>query len=144
MTCRDARRRFGRWLDGRLEAADRDALAAHLAACAPCRGELARWEAAAAVLRRGGPTAPPPDLAERAFRAATTAPRAAPLAAWFVPAARRAVVAAALAAALAWLGALATGTAPGRAPAGAIAAEDPMELALQQQLFAAEDLDDGR
>jgi len=124
MSCRDVSRLFGAKLDGRLDAAGRAALEGHLAGCAACRAELARWEAAALALRASGPTPVPPGLAERAFRAAV-APRAP--AAWFVPAARRAVLAGALAAAAVWAGVLADGAAtrPAAPP------QDPIEVAVQ-------------
>jgi len=133
MRCGAARGLFSRHLDGRLAEPDRAALEAHLAGCGACRAELARWEGAARALRGLGPTPPPAGLADRAFRAAVAAQPAPPLAAWFVGTARRAILAGAVAAVAAWLGALAAGSAP--APA---AAEDPMELAVQLQLFPPE------
>ncbi|HYG67084.1 MAG TPA: zf-HC2 domain-containing protein [Anaeromyxobacteraceae bacterium] len=133
MRCRAARGLFSRRVDGRLAEPDRSALDAHLAGCDRCRAELARWEGAARALRGIGPTPLPAGIADRAFRAAIAAEPAPPLAAWFVGAARRAVLAGAVAAVAAWLGALAVGSAP--APA---AAEDPMELAVQLQLFTPE------
>lgn len=42
---------LGAWLDGDLDPADRRAAAAHLAACAACRGELAELRATVALLR---------------------------------------------------------------------------------------------
>jgi anti-sigma factor RsiW len=128
VSCREARRRLGARLDGRLGPGEREALEAHLAGCAGCRGELARWEASARALRAAGPTAVPPGLAARAFRAALAAPRPAP-APWFLPAARRAALAGALAAAAVWLAALATGAAP-RRPPSAEAGQDPIEVAV--------------
>jgi anti-sigma factor RsiW len=141
MTCSDARRLFTRRLDDRLHGGERSALDEHLAGCAACRTELARWEGAAAALRAHGPTPVPVGLAERAFRAAMDAAPAPTLAAWFVGAAPRAALAAAAAAAVVWLGAIATGAAPGGAPA--VAAEDPMELAFQLQLWTPEGATDG-
>jgi anti-sigma factor RsiW len=124
MTCREATRRFGALLDGRLDAAARERLDSHLAGCAACRAALARWEAAARALRSLGPTPAPTGLAARAFRAAV-APRPAP-APWFAPAARRAALAGALAAAAIWIGLLAErGGTPAAAP------EDPIEVAVQ-------------
>jgi anti-sigma factor RsiW len=129
MRCADARRRLGARLDRRLGPADLAALDAHLAACAACRGELARWDAAAATLRAAGPTPIPVGLAERACRAALAAGRAPSLSASFVRAARPALVAGVAAAAALWLGFLAAGApAPPRAPD---LAADPMELAMQ-------------
>ncbi|HET8541301.1 MAG TPA: zf-HC2 domain-containing protein [Anaeromyxobacter sp.] len=127
MTCRDARTLFSARLDGRLGPDEARALDAHLAACAACRGELARWEAAAGALRAAGPTPVPPSLAERAFRAATRAERPAPVAG-FLPAGRKAALAGALAAAAVWIAALATGAAPRPAPADA--GQDPIEVAV--------------
>jgi len=143
MRCADARGRFTRHLDDRLAPAERSELAEHLAGCAACAAELARWEAAAASLRARGPTPAPAGLADRAFRAAMQqADAAPPLAASFIAAARRAVLAGAVAAAAVWLGLAATGAAPGGAPAAHVAAEDPMELALHVQLWAPEGGDD--
>jgi anti-sigma factor RsiW len=126
MRCRDAHRSFGARLDRRLDAARRDALERHLAACAGCRAELARWEATARALRALGPTAIPAGLAERAFRAAVEAP-APPQApfAWFVPIAERTAIAGAIAAAAVWIGVLATGPSP-----RAAAPQDPLEVAV--------------
>lgn len=42
---------LGAWLDGDLDPADRRSAAAHLAACAACRGELAELRATVALLR---------------------------------------------------------------------------------------------
>jgi anti-sigma factor RsiW len=126
MGCRDARTLFSGRLDGRLGPEGAAALDAHLAGCAACRRELARWEGAARALRASGPTAVPPLLAGRAFLAATRAARPAP-GVWFLPAARTVALAGALAAAGVWLAALATGTAargPSRDPA-----QDPVEVA---------------
>jgi anti-sigma factor RsiW len=147
--CTDARKAFTRRLDGRLTAAERAALDAHLSSCGGCRAGLARWEAAAIALRALGPTAAPAGLAERAYRAAMAGGARAepvPLAASFVGAARRAVLGGAALAAAVWLGVLATGDAPASAPAPtpASGAEDPMELALQLQLWAPEGGDDAR
>lgn len=129
MTCREARRSFGARLDRRLAPAGRDALDAHLAACAGCRAELARWESAADALRALGPTAVPAGLAERAFRAAVEAPRSPPSPfTWFVPVAGRLAVAGAIAASAVWIAVLATSPSP-RA-AGAAAAQDPLEVAV--------------
>jgi anti-sigma factor RsiW len=129
MRCREARRSFGARLDRRLALAGRDALEAHLAGCAGCRAELARWEAAAGALRALGPAAVPAGLAERAFRAAVGAarPAEAPFA-WFVPIAERTAVVGALAAAAVWIAVLATGPTP--RPAGRAAAPDPFEVAV--------------
>lgn len=124
MSCRDARTLFSARLDGRLGVADGRALDAHLAGCAGCRAELARWEAAAGALRASGPTPVPPFLAERAFRAALASERAP--GAGFLPAARKVALAGAVAAAAVWIAALATGTA--RHPADS--AQDPMEVAV--------------
>lgn len=128
MRCREARRSFGARLDRRLGPAGQDALDLHLAGCGGCRAELARWEAAAGTLRALGPTAVPAGLAERAFRAAVLADArpAGPLA-WFVPIAERTAVAGALAAAAVWLAVLATAPSP---PAGAVPAQDPLEVAV--------------
>jgi anti-sigma factor RsiW len=130
MRCREARRSFGARLDRRLAPAGRDALDAHLTACAGCRAELARWEATAGALRALGPTAVPAGLAERAFRAAVeAAPRSPPSPfAWFVPVAGRMAVAGAIAASAVWIAVLATDPSP-RA-AGAAAAQDPLEVAV--------------
>lgn len=135
MSCRDARRRFGARLDGRLGPAERDALERHLAGCPACRRELARWEAASRALRAAGPTAAPAGLAERAFRAAM-APRRTP-SAWFLPAARRAALAGGLVAAAVWLGVLAEGAAASPDDA----APDLVEVAVQ--LWMAEVPSDG-
>jgi anti-sigma factor RsiW len=136
VTCSDAGSLFTRSLDRRLADGDRAALADHLSRCAACRAELARWDAVAKALRGLGPTPVPPALAERAFRAAV-ATDPPPLAAWFVVAARRAVVAGAAAAAAVWIGVFAAGT-PDGAPAAANGADDPMELAVQLQLWTPE------
>jgi anti-sigma factor RsiW len=126
MRCGEATALISARLDGRLAPEAAHALDAHLAACAPCRGTLARLEAASAALRAAGPTAIPPFLAERAFTAATRAARPAP-GAWFLPAARRTALAGAIAAAAVWAVALATGAASsGRADA----TQDPMEVAV--------------
>jgi anti-sigma factor RsiW len=127
MSCRDARTLFTARLDGRLGPDGTRALDAHLAGCAACRLELSRWEEAALALRASGPSPVPPLLAERAFRAATRAGRPAP-GAWFLPAARKVAIGGALAAAAIWIAALATGAAPGRAPAET--AQDPVEVAV--------------
>ncbi len=128
MSCRGVRRLFGARLDGRLDAAGRERLDAHLAACAACRAELARWERAARALRAAGPTAAPEGLAERAFRAALDAGarRAPSPLGWFLPAAGRAALAGAVAAAAVWIGVLAAGA--GRPPDSA---QDPLEVAVQ-------------
>ncbi len=68
----------------------------------------------------------PPFLAERAFRAATRAERAAP-GAWFLPAARKVAIAGAVAAAGVWLIALATGVG---ARGASDATQDPIEVAM--------------
>jgi anti-sigma factor RsiW len=126
MSCREATTWFSARIDGRLGPDEARALEAHLAGCARCRRELATWEATARALRAAGPTPVPPFLAERAFRAATQAERAAP-AAWFLPPARKVAIAGAVAAAAVWLAAFATGAG---ARHGADAAEDPMEVAM--------------
>jgi anti-sigma factor RsiW len=129
MRCREARRSFGPRLDRRLEPVGRDALEGHLAACAGCRAELARWEATAGALRALGPTPVPAGLAERAFRAAVEAPpQPQALFAWFVPIAERTAVAGAIAAAAVWIAVLAAGPSP--RPAGGSAAQDPFEIAV--------------
>jgi anti-sigma factor RsiW len=138
ITCEAARTLFTRRLDDRLSSGEQSTLAEHLASCAACRAELARWKRAATALRASGPTPVPAGLAERAFRAALDA-EPAPLAAWFVGAARRAALAGAVAAAAVWAVALATGSVPG-APAR-LTAEDPMELAVQLQLVTPETAD---
>jgi anti-sigma factor RsiW len=153
MRCGDARRRFTLHLEDRLAAAERTRLAEHLSACARCRAELARWEGVAGALRARGPTPAPAGLTERVFRAAMAERARPPLAAWFVGAARKAVLAGAVAAVAVWLGVLASGGAPelARAPApapsqaglAALAADDPMELATAVQLWTAEGGDDG-
>ncbi len=126
MSCRDARALLSARLDGRLGDGEAGALDAHLAGCAGCRLELARWEAAAHALRASGPTPVPPFLAERAFLAATRAKRVegAP----FLPVARRVALAGAVAAAVVWAAAFATGAASRRAPADS--AQDPIEVAV--------------
>jgi anti-sigma factor RsiW len=131
VSCRDARALFSARLDGRLGPDDARALDAHLAGCAGCRRELARWEAVARALRAAGPAPVPPFLAERAFRAAIRGEGPAP-GAWFLPAARKVALAGALAAAGIWVAALATG-AGRRAPDSA---QDPIEVAVL--LWAAE------
>jgi anti-sigma factor RsiW len=129
MSCRTTPRLLSAALDGRLGAAERAALDAHLAACPGCRREGARWEAAARALRASGPTPLPPGLADRAWRAAMTAPARAAREAGFVLAARRALLAGALAAAAAWLAVLAdAGSLP--APGAAAGAQDPLEVAM--------------
>ncbi len=62
MTCQDVEARLTEYLDSDLEAADREAIAAHLETCAHCRGltdDLTRLRAAARTL---GPIAPPDHL----------------------------------------------------------------------------------
>jgi anti-sigma factor RsiW len=140
MTCEEARRLFTPALDGRLGSEARAALDAHRASCRGCEAELGRWEAAQRALRARGPTPVPPGLAERAWHAAMESPRRPSLAAGFVVAARRAVVAGALAAGAAWGIALVATPTEGARPAAA--GEDAFEVAVQ--LWAAEVPDDGR
>ena len=132
MTCAGSRKLFSRRLDGRLAADEAVALDAHLAECARCRRELARWEEAARALRALGRARAPAGLAERAWHAAVDPERGPSLALWFVRAGRRAIVAGALAAAAVWIGVLATRT-PGGQAAGAasVGAQDPIEVAVQ-------------
>ncbi len=126
MSCRETTGRLSARLDGRLGTDEARALDAHVAGCEACRREVARWEAASRALRSAGPTPVPAFLAEKAFRAAARAPRAAP-GAWFLPAARRVAIAGAVAAAGVWLAAFATGAAARRS---ADATQDPMEVAM--------------
>jgi anti-sigma factor RsiW len=130
MTCGAARRLFTRDLDGRLVAAERDAVARHLADCAACRAARARWVSFRGVLRASGPSPVPAGLAARSWHAAVRAAAApAPsVTAWFVTAARPAAFAGALAALLMSL--LAAVAAP-RQAAPETALQDPMELAMQ-------------
>ncbi len=127
MSCGEIRKLFSRRLDGRLGAAEQEALEGHLSRCAACREDLARWTAAARLLRAGGPTPVPGGLAERAFRAALAAERGPSLASWFVAAGRRAAVAGAIAALAIWVGVLAAR----RSPRAEATAQDPIEVAVQ-------------
>lgn len=140
MRCGEARSLFTARLDERLAGEGRAALAAHLSACAGCSAELAAWERAARALRASGPTAVPAGLAERSWHAAMEAAPRPSLAAGFVGAGRRAVVAGALAAGAVWAAALVA--APREAPLAAAAQEDLLEVAVQ--LWAAEVPEDGR
>jgi len=131
VSCRETRRLFTRRLDGRLGASERDALEAHLATCLGCRRELARWEAAARLLRARGPTPVPAGLAERAWHAALDPGRSPSLESWFVTTARRAALAGAVAALAVWAGVLAARTRSARPGEVEAAAQDPIEVAVQ-------------
>ena len=126
MTCDGARQLFSRHVDDRLAPPERGALASHLAACAACRAERARWGAVANALRSSGPTAIPAGLAARSWAAAVRSPPPSTLAAWFVSAARPAALAGVLAALLVWTLALVADQPRGAADATA----DPLELAV--------------
>ncbi len=112
MSCRHSRRLFSRHLDDRLGPDEREVLDAHLAECAACRAELARWEVPSRALRAMGAAqaAVPVGATERMWRAVLadmTASRGQPsFEERFVWAARRAVAMGALAAALIWGGLL--------------------------------------
>jgi anti-sigma factor RsiW len=144
MTCRQSRRLFGRRLDDRLGERERHALDEHLAGCAACRSELARWEVPSRALRALGPAGAPAGLAQRSWRAALAARPAGSFEDRFVWAARRLAAAGAAAAALVWGGVLWSGEeAPpssprswaGASPSAATSAElalapEPAEMAL--------------
>jgi anti-sigma factor RsiW len=106
MKCRRSQRLFSRHLDGRLREEERAALDAHLAGCARCRAELARWEVPSRALRALGPARAPDGLVERSWRAAIAARPGPSFEDRFVWAARRAAAAGALAAAFIWVGLL--------------------------------------
>src|SRR5687768_4503252 len=70
------------WIDGRLDAAAREDVTRHCAACAVCAGRAAALRRVVAAARRApAELAPPdPDALERAIAAAISAPIAAPIA----------------------------------------------------------------
>jgi anti-sigma factor RsiW len=132
MTCKANRRLFSRYLDGGLEAADVAALEAHVAGCAACREELARWRLLSGALRSGAPAAVPEGLAERAFRAAMAGSpgpaRPVSFLDRFLPVASRTALVGAAATAAIWAGLLIGGGGGGSSPAAS--ATDPMEMAI--------------
>ena len=77
MTCRQSRRLLSRHLEGQLDPAAVERVRAHLDGCDICRAThalLAQPARALAASNAGNQTAtPPPDLAERALRAAFAA-----------------------------------------------------------------------
>jgi len=105
MSCRESQRLFSRYLDERASERERAALDAHVAGCARCRAELARWLVPSRALRALGAAPPPDGLAENSWRAAFAAASRAPsFEEGFVWAARRIAAAGALTAALVWIG----------------------------------------
>jgi hypothetical protein len=75
MTCQAHERRIGDYIDGTLAAADRAAVEAHLAACAPCRALAADLESVQAMARALEPLAPPPHVWTRIAASAERAPQ---------------------------------------------------------------------
>jgi anti-sigma factor RsiW len=55
-TCTNTQPLLSRWLDGELEASEHAAVAAHLAACPACAGEVAAWQHVDDVLAAHEPT----------------------------------------------------------------------------------------
>jgi anti-sigma factor RsiW len=134
MTCKHTRRLLGRHLDDRLGDAERRELDEHLAGCADCRAERARYEVPSLALRAAGPAPVPEDLAERSWRAAIaarhrTGARGASFEERFVWAAQRAAAAGALAAALVW-GGLLLGDSDAGGSIDVVAAPDATEMAM--------------
>lgn len=74
MTCHDARERFSALVDDALGAAEREALAAHLATCGDCRRELQRVRDTVALLRAVEPARAPAGFVDRVLEAARPAP----------------------------------------------------------------------
>jgi len=93
-----SRERLHDYRDGELTSGEAASLCAHLAACAECRGELARWERFSRALRAPEPSAPESFLA----RVLARLPAEDPPQPWLVPALAFAL--AALALILAWPG----------------------------------------
>ena len=73
MTCHEARERFSALVDDALGAAERDALGAHLTACADCRRELQRVRDTVALLRAVEPARAPAGFVDRVLEAARPA-----------------------------------------------------------------------
>jgi anti-sigma factor RsiW len=73
MRCAKIERMLTPWLDDRLTPAERTLVEQHLEGCPRCRQTQALLQAAGQHLAIGGAAEPPPDLAERATRAAFTA-----------------------------------------------------------------------
>lgn len=65
MRCDDIRELMSAHVDGALDGAGEQGLAAHLAACASCRQELADLQRLVQELQQMKPVAPPPDLTAR-------------------------------------------------------------------------------
>ena len=74
MTCHEARERFSALVDDALGAAERDALGAHLTACADCRRELQRVRDTVALLRAVEPARAPAGFVDRVLAAARPVP----------------------------------------------------------------------
>ena len=65
MRCNDIRELMSAHVDGCLDDAGEQQLAAHLAACASCRQDLDDLQRMVNLLQQMGPVAPPPDLTAR-------------------------------------------------------------------------------
>jgi Putative zinc-finger len=74
MTCHEARELLSALVDDALGAAERDALDAHLAACADCRRELQRVRDTVALLRAVEPARAPVGFVDRVLEATRPAP----------------------------------------------------------------------
>jgi len=120
MSCTEFEALFGRQLDGRLEPERERALEGHLAGCAGCRAEHARWRAASRALRTAGPAEVPVGLAERSWRRAVSGGEPSGFLERFVTIGRRVALAGALAGATAWAALLAGDGAAGPAPRDAV------------------------
>lgn len=74
MNCQDARELFSGRVDGEQSAEERAELDAHLAGCAECRRELARFEGTVALLRGVPPARAPVGFVDRVVAAARPVP----------------------------------------------------------------------
>ncbi len=74
MTCHDARDLFSALADDALTAPERAELDAHLAGCADCRHELARFRATVSLLRAVEPARAPAGFVDRVVAAARPTP----------------------------------------------------------------------
>jgi len=100
MTCQDARARFSEWADGALGAVGRAEIDEHLAGCAECRRELARFERTVSLLRTVEPARAPVGFVDQVMERVRPRPwprrifdRLAPIRSWRVPVAATAMVA---------------------------------------------------